>query len=54
MTTPLRLYKYEPLTMQALHNLKSQIIYFGSPMSFNDPYDCALTPNIKTPVESEV
>lgn len=54
MTTPLRLYKYEPLTIHALHNLKSQIIHFGSPMSFNDPYDCALKPNIKTPADSEV
>ena len=51
---PLRLYKYEPLTMQALHNLKSQIIYFGSPLSFNDPYDCALTLNIKTPSDNDV
>lgn len=27
--------------MQALRNLKSQSIYFGSPRNFNDPYDSA-------------
>lgn len=54
MSLPLRLYKYEPLTMRALQNLKSQIIHFGSPLNFNDPYDCALTPNIKTPTNDDV
>jgi len=54
MSPPLRLYKYEPLTTRALQNLKSQIIYFGSPLNFNDPYDCALTPNIKTPTDEDI
>ena len=54
MSLPLRLYKYEPLTTQALQNLKSQIVHFGSPLNFNDPYDCALTPNIKTPTNNDV
>src|SRR5262245_40934708 len=54
MTIPSRLYKYEPCNIQALHNLKSQVIYFGSPLNFNDPYDCALTPNVKRPDDGEV
>jgi hypothetical protein len=54
VTIPTRLYKYEPLTIQALHNLKSQVIYFGSPAAFNDPYDCALVPNVSTPTDADV
>jgi Protein of unknown function (DUF2971) len=51
---PTFLYKYEALSTQSLLNLKSQIIYFGSPLNFNDPYDCALTPNIEIPADSEI
>jgi hypothetical protein len=40
--------------MQAIHNLKSQVIYFGSPAAFNDPYDCALVPNVSIPNDAEV
>jgi hypothetical protein len=47
------LYKYEALTEQSLRNLKNQILYFGSPLQFNDPYDCALTPNIRPPTDEE-
>lgn len=54
MSSPPRLYKYEALTTRALLNLKSQIVHFGSPLNFNDPYDCALTPNIATPSDDEV
>lgn len=36
-----------------MQNIKGQILYFGSPLSFNDPYDCALTPNIKSPTDEE-
>ena len=54
MTTPPRLYKYEELTTQSLLNLKRQIIYFGSPLQFNDPYDCALTPNIANPSDADL
>lgn len=54
MSPPSHLYKYEPLTTQALQNLKSRIIHFGSPLNFNDPYDCALTPNIKTPTDEDI
>jgi len=51
---PHRLYKYEPFTTRSLENLKAQSIYFGPPSGFNDPYDCAFLPNIRTPTEEEV
>jgi hypothetical protein len=54
MLPPPHLYKYESLTMQTLQNLKGQILYFGSPLKFNDPYDCALKPNIRPPTDDEV
>lgn len=54
MSHPPRLYKYEPFTAQSLQNLKSQVIYFGSPLNFNDPYDCALSPSIKEPSDAEI
>jgi hypothetical protein len=54
MPVPPRLYKYESLSPRSLENLKAQILYFGSPLRFNDPYDCALTPNIRTPSDQEV
>lgn len=51
---PSCLYKYEPFTQQSLENLKAQSIYFGSPSGFNDPYDCAFLPHIRTPSDAEV
>jgi Protein of unknown function (DUF2971) len=54
MLKPQYLYKYESLSQQSLENLKSQILYFGSPLEFNDPYDCAFTPNIIIPSDLEV
>jgi hypothetical protein len=54
MNPPPVLYKYEALSTQSLLNLKRQIIYFGSPLNFNDPYDCALTLNIKVPPDDEL
>lgn len=54
MTLPPFLYKYEALTTQSLLNLKQGIIHFGSPLNFNDPYDCALTPNIEIPSDADV
>lgn len=51
---PQFLYKYEGFSAQSLLNLKKQIIYFGSPLGFNDPYDCAITPNIIEPSDSEL
>jgi Protein of unknown function (DUF2971) len=50
---PNSLYKYEAFSAQSLLNLKKQIIYFGSPLGFNDPYDCAITPNIIEPSDDE-
>lgn len=54
MRPPRLLYKYEPFSTQSLLNLKRQVIYFGSPLMFNDPYDCALTPNIVIPSDEEL
>lgn len=54
MKIPPSLYKYEAFSTQSLLNLKKQIIYFGSPLNFNDPYDCALTPNIVEPSDAEL
>jgi hypothetical protein len=54
MKPPPVLYKYEAFSTQSLLNLKKQIIYFGSPLHFNDPYDCALTPNIVEPSDEEI
>jgi hypothetical protein len=54
VTVPPSLFKYEAFSTQALHNLKSQVIYFGSPLKFNDPYDCALTPNLQPLTDAEV
>ncbi|ADG66852.1 hypothetical protein Plim_1009 [Planctopirus limnophila DSM 3776] len=51
---PTTLYKYEPFTLRAIQNLKQQSLYFGPPSSFNDPYDCALTPRFKAPTDIEV
>lgn len=47
MSKPPRLYKFESLTPRTLQNIKDQVLYFGSPLGFNDPYDCAVTPNIQ-------
>ncbi len=54
MAVPARLYKYEPCNERTLQNIKGQILYFGSPLGFNDPYDCALTPNFTVLGDEEV
>lgn len=54
MSLPLRLYKYESFTAQALENLKNHSVYFASPSRFNDPYDCAVSPSVKEPTDAEV
>jgi hypothetical protein len=33
---------------------EDQVIYFGSPLNFNDPYDCALVPNVAVPTDSDI
>lgn len=53
MEKPEYIYKYEPFSEQSLKNLKARSIYFGSPLNFNDPYDCALTVKILEPNNSE-
>lgn len=52
--TPPRLYKYMPFSAQSLENIKNQVIYFGSPLQFNDPYDCALFPRVKEPTDDDI
>lgn len=47
MGIPEKLYKYEPFSDLTLRNLKKQSVYFSSPNGFNDPYDCAITPEIQ-------
>ena len=54
MPLPHRVYKYEPFSVRSLQNLKEQAIFFGSPMHFNDPYDCALSPRVKEPNDDEI
>ena len=54
MNKPCRIYKYEPFTSQSLQNLKAQSIYFGSPLGFNDPYDCALKAGIEDPSDHDI
>lgn len=54
MPLPSRLYKYESFTTQALENLKNHAVYFASPSGFNDPYDCAVSPGVKEPSDSDI
>lgn len=54
MSKPKKLYKYEAFTVQSLKNLKSQTLYFGSPLNFNDPYDCAIRPKLSEPTGSDI
>jgi len=54
MIAPDRLYKYESFTAQSLENFKNQAVYFASPTSFNDPYDCAIFPGVKVPSDEDV
>jgi len=42
MERPETIFKFEPFSLQALQNLKTACFYFGSPLDFNDPYDCAI------------
>jgi Protein of unknown function (DUF2971) len=51
---PKRLYKYDAISLQALQNLKRQIVYFGSPTRFNDPYDCATKPLFINPDKKQL
>ena len=39
---PKMLFKYQPATLQAILNLSSSKIWFADPLTFNDPFDCAV------------
>ncbi|WP_397570381.1 DUF2971 domain-containing protein [Schlesneria sp. T3-172] len=39
---PKRLFKYQPATLQAILNLAAGNIWFADPLTFNDPFDCAV------------
>lgn len=54
MDIPKTIYKYESFSAQSLRNLKAQSVYFGSPLGFNDPYDCALKAGVAHPSDSAV
>ncbi|MBI5915996.1 MAG: DUF2971 domain-containing protein, partial [Bacteroidetes bacterium] len=54
MDKPKTIFKYEDYNTYTLQNLKSQIIYFGSPKNFNDPYDCAITAGLEMPTGEEL
>ncbi|WP_194089619.1 DUF2971 domain-containing protein [Vibrio hibernica] len=42
------------MSIQALTNLKSQAIYFNSPLNFNDPFDCRMDIKFRVPYIDEV
>lgn len=48
------IYKYESCSLRNLRNLKNQVVYFGAPSNFNDPYDCALDPRIRVPEDEDI
>lgn len=54
MDIPSRIYKYEPFSAKSIQNLKAQSLYFGSPLAFNDPYDCALHAGVEVPTKEEL
>jgi hypothetical protein len=54
LTRPSRIYKYEPMSIQALTNLKSESIYFNSPLNFNDPFDCNMALEVSVPYMDEI
>jgi hypothetical protein len=51
---PATLFKYFSPTLQNIQNLKSNVLYFGSPKNFNDPYDCAIDAEIDELTDAEV
>jgi hypothetical protein len=54
MNKPDKLYKYEQVSVQSLLNLKNQVIHFGAPANFNDPYDCAINARVAEPTDEDV
>jgi hypothetical protein len=51
---PKKIYKYEPMEIQSLMNLKSEAIYFNSPSNFNDPFDCNMDVKLSSPYLDEL
>lgn len=51
---PKYLYKFEKLNVQTLRNLKNAQIYFNTPASFNDPFDCSVLEASVTLGDNEV
>ncbi|NQY21454.1 MAG: DUF2971 domain-containing protein [Campylobacteraceae bacterium] len=54
MKYPKKIYKYEPMTIQSIINLKAQAIYFNSPLNFNDPFDCNMELKLRVPYIDEL
>ncbi|UTZ22038.1 DUF2971 domain-containing protein [Vibrio campbellii] len=53
MSIPIKIYKYEPMSVQSLINLKAQALYFNSPSNFNDPFDCEVPLELRFPYDPE-
>ncbi|MDD2736102.1 MAG: DUF2971 domain-containing protein [Desulfuromonadaceae bacterium] len=54
MAIPKTIYKYESINTYSLKNLKAQVFYMAPPLSFNDPYDCALSTVMKEISDSDL
>lgn len=54
MDKPSIIYKYERFSARSLQNLKAQSVFFGSPLRFNDPYDCALKAGVIYPSDKAI
>ena len=53
MTKPKTLYKYESINEYSLRNLKNASLFFNSPSSFNDPFDCSILSDSLTYSDSD-
>ena len=51
---PKTIFKFQPFSLQAVQNLKSHSVYFGSPLLFNDPFDCAISPRLKLSTDVDI
>lgn len=51
---PPTIFKYQSIDQYSLLNLRNQQIYFNSPSSFNDPYDCALRAVVAYPTNADI
>jgi hypothetical protein len=48
------LYKYQSADERSLQNLRESVLYFSSPLAFNDPFDCALSIFDSAPSEADM